>query len=154
MTRSTPSLVDRLSDRGVIDRWGFLSFALLGSAAIIVAKSMNAPPVAVAVCAALSMVAYAVVVQSSGTGRLRADQAGDNCYYLGLIYTLCSLAYAIFLFDPANTATTIVQGLDSKQRRYDIMETAILQARWNRNAALCAAGAALLQGVSAAIPVG
>jgi hypothetical protein len=43
-------------------------------------------------------------------------------------------------------------GLDKKGRRYDIMETAILQAKWNRTAALCAAAAALLQGLSSAIP--
>jgi methyl-accepting chemotaxis protein len=41
---------------------------------------------------------------------LRSDQAGDNCYYLGLIFTLISLAYAIFTFNPGDTATTIVQG--------------------------------------------
>jgi hypothetical protein len=102
--------VDRLAERGLIDRWGFLSFALGGAAFILLLKLINANTVFVAVGAAALMVIYAIVVQRSGSGRLRSDQAGDNCYYLGLVYTLISLAYAIFTFDPAETATTIVQG--------------------------------------------
>lgn len=101
---------DVLEDRSWIDRWGFLLFAFGGGAAILVAKTIGLAAIPVAAFAAAAMVAYAYIVQSSGTGKLRADQAGDNCYYLGLIYTLISLAYAIFFFDPATTATTVVQG--------------------------------------------
>jgi len=99
-----------LEDRGWIDRWGFLLFAFGGATGILLAKTFGVTAIPVAAGAAAAMVGYAVVVQTSGTGRLRADQAGDNCYYLGLIYTLISLAYAIFFFDPATTATTVVQG--------------------------------------------
>lgn len=99
-----------LEERGWIDRWGFLLFAFGGAAGILIAKAADLTAIPVAAGAAIAMVAYAFVVQTSGTGRLRADQAGDNCYYLGLIYTLISLAYAIFFFDPATTATTVVQG--------------------------------------------
>jgi chromosome segregation ATPase len=56
------------------------------------------------------MFVYAWIVGRSGVGKLRADQAGDNCYYLGLIYTLTSLAFAIFTFDPEETANVIVNG--------------------------------------------
>jgi hypothetical protein len=101
---------DVLEERGWIDRWGFLLFAFGGAAGILMAKVVGLAAVPVAAGAAVAMVAYAFVVQTSGTGRLRADQAGDNCYYLGLIYTLVSLSYAIFFFDPATTATTVVQG--------------------------------------------
>lgn len=110
MTQRVLAFVDRLAERGLIDRFGFLIFAFGGAALIILAKAFGVGSVFVAVFAALAIVAYAVLVQRSGTGRLRGDQAGDNCYYLGLIYTLASLAYAIFTFDPADTATTIIQG--------------------------------------------
>lgn len=103
-------LVDRLVERGWIDRWGFIGFAFGGAVLIIFAKAFNVDPVWVAIGAAGAIVLYAVIVQRSGTGRLRGDQAGDNCYYLGLIFTLVSLAHAIFTFDPVNTATTIIQG--------------------------------------------
>ena len=110
MAQREDHLVDRLAERGLVDRWGFLLFALGGAAAILVAKAFGVAAIIVAAGAAITMVLYAAIVQTAGTGRLRADQAGDNCYYLGLIYTLTSLAYAIFFFDPADTATTIVQG--------------------------------------------
>lgn len=101
---------DRLQDRGFVDQWGFLLFAVLGFFAIILAKHLQVSVVWVSAGACAVMVAYALIIGRSGTGRLRADQAGDNCYYLGLIYTLASLAHAIFTFDPDDTAGTIVQG--------------------------------------------
>lgn len=104
------SLVDHLQDRGLIDRYGFVLFSAIGIAAILVSKAFDAPVWIIAVGACVIMLAYAVVVNMRGTGKLRSDQAGDNCYYLGLLFTLTSLGYAIFTFDPADTATTIVQG--------------------------------------------
>jgi chromosome segregation ATPase len=103
-------LIDRLRDRGFVDQWGFMVFAVLGFAGIISAKWFEAETVWVAAGAVLAMFAYAIVIGRSGTGRIRADQAGDNCYYLGLIYTLASLSFAIGTFDPGDTASTIVQG--------------------------------------------
>lgn len=102
--------VDRLRDRGFVDQWSFVTFATVGFAAILSAKWLGAETFWIAAGAVLLMLLYAIVVGWSGTGRVRADQAGDNCYYLGLIYTLASLSYAIATFDPNDTASTIVQG--------------------------------------------
>jgi hypothetical protein len=104
------SVRDRLRDRGLIDQWGFLFFALVGGFAVFLSKWYGVTPRWITLAAVASMVLYALLIGFSGTGRLRADQAGDNCYYLGLIYTLASLAYSISKFDPANSASTIVQG--------------------------------------------
>lgn len=101
---------DRLRDRGFIDQWGFMLFAIAGFAAIVSAKSFGIGTRWVALGAIGAMFLYAIIIARAGTGRVRADQAGDNCYYLGLIYTLASLSYAIATFDPVDTATTIVQG--------------------------------------------
>lgn len=101
---------DRLRDRGFIDQWGFMVFAIAGFAAIVSVKWFGIDTRWVALGAIGAMLLYAIVISRAGTGRVRADQAGDNCYYLGLIYTLASLSYAIATFDPADTATTIVQG--------------------------------------------
>lgn len=102
--------VDRLKDRGFIDQWSFIAFATVGFVGIVSGKWLGAETIWIAVGAILLMLFYAVIVGWSGTGRVRADQAGDNCYYLGLIYTLASLSYAIGSFDPNDTASTIVQG--------------------------------------------
>lgn len=110
MTEPSLRFIDRLQDRGLIDRWGFSFFALGGSLLILAVKWAALPTELVALGAVGVMFAYAIIVNLKGTGKLRSDQAGDNCYYLGLIFTLTSLSYAIFTFDPAKTATTIVQG--------------------------------------------
>ena len=102
--------VDRLRDRGFIDQWAFVIFATIGFVAIVSAKWLGLETVWIALGAVALMLVYAIVVGWTGTGRVRADQAGDNCYYLGLIYTLASLSYAIATFDPNDTASTIVQG--------------------------------------------
>lgn len=109
MTQSI-SYTDKLQDRGFVDQWGFLIFCVFGFSGIIVAKHLKLDVVWVAAGACALMLLYALIVGRAGTGRLRADQAGDNCYYMGLIYTLASLSHAIFTFDPADTAGTIVQG--------------------------------------------
>lgn len=104
------SFLNRLQERGLVDQWGFGFFAGVGAVGIVAAKYLHAPATWTAIGAVVVMLVYAGLISRYGSGRLRSDQAGDNCYYLGLIYTLASLAYAIFTFDPANTATTIVQG--------------------------------------------
>lgn len=103
------SLRDRLRDRGYIDQLTFFVLAIVGALAIVLAKLFGLGTGWIALSAILLMLVYAFVVGSTGTGRVRADQAGDNCYYLGLIYTLVSLSYAIGTFDPNDTASTIVQ---------------------------------------------
>lgn len=110
MAQTSVPLLDKLKDRGLVDRWAFIIVAVLGGIGIFGFKYIGVPPGWVAAFAALLMVAYAALADLRGSGRLRGDQAGDNCYYLGLIYTLASLAYAILTFDPNDTATTIVQG--------------------------------------------
>lgn len=102
--------VDRLAERIRFDRYGFLAFAFVGSLLIVVAKAEGVSATLSAVVAVIVMLGYAYLVRHTDMGRVRADQAGDNCYYLGLVYTLSSLAFTIFTFDPANTATAIVQG--------------------------------------------
>lgn len=102
--------IDKLRDRGFVDQWGFIVFAVVGFAAIVSAKSFKVDTIGVAAGACLAMMFYAILIGRAGTGSLRADQAGDNCYYLGLIYTLASLSYAIATFDPNDTASTIVRG--------------------------------------------
>jgi methyl-accepting chemotaxis protein len=46
----------------------------------------------------LVMAAYAVLAAKASRFRLRLDQAGDNAYYLGLLFTLTSMAFALYEF--------------------------------------------------------
>jgi hypothetical protein len=100
---------DRLAKRGAADKSGFLTFAFAGAVGIFSAKAVGLSGNFVAVGASAAMIIYALLLRRGGPNRLRADQAGDNCYYLGLIYTLASLAHAIATFDPDRSASGIVQ---------------------------------------------
>lgn len=101
--------IDELAEREWIDRWGFLLFAIGGSAAILLCKALQINSVLVAAGAVIVMLTYAVVV-GTGVSKLRADEAGDNCYYLGLIFTLVSLAFAIFTFNEKDPTPAIIAG--------------------------------------------
>ncbi len=58
----------------------------------------------VTVAILLVMVAYAFMAAKSTRFRLRLDQAGDNAYYLGLLFTLTSMAFALYEFGLATDA--------------------------------------------------
>ena len=50
----------------------------------------------------LVMVSYGLVVAGVPRLRVRLDQAGDNGYYLGLLFTLVSMAFALYDFGQQN----------------------------------------------------
>lgn len=51
------------------------------------------------------MLAYACLVYRVPRLRVRLDQAGDNAYYLGLLFTLMSMAFALYEFGEAQGGT-------------------------------------------------
>lgn len=52
------------------------------------------------------MLAYALLVAGVPRLRVRLDQAGDNAYYLGLLFTLVSMAFALYEFAAATVSET------------------------------------------------
>jgi len=54
------------------------------------------------------IVAYWVIVATVPALRIREDQLGDNCYYLGFLFTLASLAYALYQFGLSGSVEQIV----------------------------------------------
>jgi hypothetical protein len=59
-------------------------------------KLLSAPQLLVTIVVAAVVVGYALFVCYVPALRLRLDQAGDNAYYLGLIFTLLSMAWALW----------------------------------------------------------
>jgi hypothetical protein len=76
----------------------FLAFVLIGAAYIVWAKLASVPAVQVTVIPLGLMVLYALALGSARYLRLRDDQAGDNLYYLGFLYTLTSLGVSLWQF--------------------------------------------------------
>lgn len=76
----------------------FLAFVLAGSAYIIWAKLANMPAFQVTTVPLVLMILYAATLALARYFRLRDDQAGDNLYYLGFLYTLTSLGVTLWQF--------------------------------------------------------
>lgn len=74
----------------------FLLAAGLGSAAIFGLKPLGVSQLVVTGSVCAMVVGYGLLLVSASRFRLRLDQAGDNCYYLGLIFTLLSMVRALW----------------------------------------------------------
>ena len=86
---------------------GFLVAALAGSGLIVGLKSLEIRQAFVTVAPCAVMAAYASLVVGRYF-RARADQIGDNLYYLGFIFTLVSLSVSLAQFSSGGTAEEIV----------------------------------------------
>lgn len=55
------------------------------------------------------MLGYSILLFSSRFLKLRDDQAGDNLYYLGFLYTLTSLSVSLWQFTATGATETIIE---------------------------------------------
>ena len=87
-------------------RGAMLFFAIVatGCAYIVLAKLWGVSQVYVTFVPVGLMVGYALLLAGWRSMRLRDDQAGDNLYYLGFLYTLTSLGVSLFQFSVKDTA--------------------------------------------------
>lgn len=96
---------DNVSDRGLavkerkrlaLDR-GVLFLFLVGGSVAIIALKLSPLPIEYRFGIPIALIAaYAFLTISRTRFRLRYDQAGDNCYYMGFIFTLVSLGVALY----------------------------------------------------------
>ena len=99
-----------------LDTGYFVAFVAAGIGIMVLCKSLGVPQIWVTSIVAGLVVAYSFAVVHFGRLHLRLDQAGDNAYYLGLVYTLSSMAWALWevgaalQYDGGPTTTEIVIG--------------------------------------------
>jgi hypothetical protein len=86
----------------------FLAFVLVGATYIVWAKLVGIPAVLVTGIPLALMLLYAIALGMARYFRLRDDQAGDNLYYLGFLYTLTSLGVSLWQFSVNEGAEGIV----------------------------------------------
>lgn len=91
-------LVNRNWTNAILDKWLFFIFFAIGGTSIIVLKAVGVSQGVVTIVPVCVLVAYAAMVFSHPRLRLRYDQAADCAYYLGFLFTLISLAYALYEF--------------------------------------------------------
>jgi hypothetical protein len=79
-----------------------------GAAFIIVAKSIGVSALWTTLVPLLLIASYAVLMWFARYLHLRDDQAGDNLYYLGFLYTLTSLGVSLWQFSTSGGAEAVV----------------------------------------------
>ena len=84
----------------------FFGFVLLGAIAIWTMKSVGFNQYAVTAVPISLMIVYAIIALTTKRNRLREDRVGDNVYYLGFLFTLVSLAYALHVYSPDGSGAT------------------------------------------------
>ena len=91
-----------------LSRVPFLIAALCGGGSLLLLKHFAIDQVYITATACAIIVAYWAIVASVPVLRIREDQLGDNCYYLGFLFTLASLAYALYQFGISGSVEQIV----------------------------------------------
>lgn len=99
-----PNLRERVgsSTATLLDTILFMGFLVLGIAAEIAVHLFTSNPYFVIAAPLSVLLAYVAVTFAFRRLRLRLDQVGDNCYYLGFLFTLTALSLALYEF---NTGT-------------------------------------------------
>ncbi|MCY4264259.1 MAG: hypothetical protein OXE78_05335 [Gammaproteobacteria bacterium] len=76
----------------------FIGITISGILLIIITKQLGLSQIQVTAGPVLLILLYAVAVFLFRKLQLRDEIVGDNCYYMGLVYTLVSLAYSLYEF--------------------------------------------------------
>jgi len=87
----------------------FFATVAIGCVYIVLSKAWDLSPVLVTSVPVLIMIGYACLMAAARLLRLRDDQAGDNLYYMGFLFTLTSLAVSLYQFSAEGSAELIVR---------------------------------------------
>lgn len=105
MALSRGTRMHGVSPRDGLDRIAFILAFAAGTVGSIILKMMGAHPFWVAGFAAAILCGYALLSWLSGKLMLEPEVLGDNCYYLGFLFTLASLGYTLYKVAAPGQAT-------------------------------------------------
>ena len=91
------------------DQSCFLVAFASGALSIMSLKYLGARQIVVTLVPVVIMLSYLALMISFRRLRVDDDQAGDNLYYLGFLYTLVSLGCALFQYSGASSRESIIQ---------------------------------------------
>lgn len=83
---------------GIFPKFLFIWFAVGGGILIWILKSMETNQLIAVMFPVLFIISYCVLAYRSKLFFITEDKIGDNAYYLGFLYTLSSLSYALYIF--------------------------------------------------------
>lgn len=97
-----PRRMHDVAPRDLLDRTVFFIAFFAGVIGSILIKALGGHPFWAAGYAAAVLFAYAILAWAGGRVKLEPETIGDNCYYLGFLFTLSSLAYTLYqMADPS-----------------------------------------------------
>ena len=96
MALSRSTRIHGVSTRDGLDRLAFILAFVAGTVGSIILKMIGIHPFGVAGFAATILCGYALLSWLSGKLMLEPEVLGDNCYYLGFLFTLASLGYTLY----------------------------------------------------------
>ena len=96
-------LIHDVMPREALDRAVFIVAFLLGIGGLFLLKTLGIHPFFMAGYAALVLVLYAIISGIRGRIKIESETIGDNCYYLGFLFTLASLAHTLYLMSSPTT---------------------------------------------------
>lgn len=100
-----PRRMHDVAPRDMLDRVVFFVAFAAGAFGSVAIKALGAHPFLAAGYAALVLIAYALLAWAGGRVKLEPETIGDNCYYLGFLFTLSSLSYTLYqMADPTLNA--------------------------------------------------
>src|ERR1700679_1237765 len=83
-----------------LDQILFFGFFAAGTVSIWTLKLLGINQYIVTAVPLALMAIYALIAIVTKRYRVREDRVGDNIYYLGFLFTLVSLAYALYVYSP------------------------------------------------------
>lgn len=90
------------------DQAMFFGSFVVGAGSILTLKWLGFNQFVVTAVPVALMILYALVAIKTKCFRLREDRVGDNIYYLGFLFTLTSLASALYVYDPNGDGVTAI----------------------------------------------
>jgi CII-binding regulator of phage lambda lysogenization HflD len=94
--------------KATYQKYLFIIFAIFGFIFIWLTKLLGFPQIFVTLTVVSLIPIYCFTTYKNTSFGLREDQIGDNAYYLGFLYTLSSLSFALWKFSSQNIGTEIV----------------------------------------------
>lgn len=96
MARKPYRRIHDVAPRQGLDKVFLITAFAVGAGGNLMLKAAEVHPFAAALFSAGVLVAYAFLTWSLTTLQLEPDTIGDNCYYLGFLFTLISLAATLY----------------------------------------------------------
>jgi len=94
------------------DKYMFGIVFIIGAIGMIGLKIYQIPQLYVTIFPVILMLLYAISLVRVRQRRLSEDQSGDNLYYLGFLYTLVSLSYALYNFNSTTEQSSGTASMD------------------------------------------